>query len=220
MKDRIACEQRLRQNLVGKIFLSEDGHYPEGSIEDLYKQEKANDVILKNLAVEEKGREGKLKSALEQFPVYNEVFAPIKGVGPMTAARLIGAIIDIRKFATKYKLVKFCGVHVMPDGRFPRHRHDEVGNWNPDCRQAMYLLGEQFNRRPNSFWGKKLLENKARLKAVHPEPVLTEKGKKKYTNGHLHKTGLWRTRTQFVRMLWGTWWAWEKQQHVTKEEAA
>jgi len=219
MKERIACEQRIRQNLVGKIFRTEDGQYPEGTIEAQFKAAKANDVIFQTLMTEEARREAELLKALAVFPVYTQVFEPIEGVGPMTAARLIGAIIDIRRFSTKYKLVKFCGAHVMADGRFPRRRHSEVANWNPDARQALFLLGEQFNRRPDSFWGQKLLANKARLKAKHPEPVEVD-GKKRYTNGHLHKIGLWRTRTQFARMLWGAWWAWEKQQHEKKEEAA
>lgn len=217
MKERIACEQRIRQNLVGKIFRTQDGQYPEGSIEEQYQAAKANDVILKNLLDEEKRRAAELNAALGDFPVYRTVFGPIKGVGPMTAARLIGAVIDIRRFPTKFKFVKFCGAHILEDGRFPRRRHGEVANWNPSARQALFLLGEQFNRRPGSYWGQKLLANKVRLKEKHPEPVETEGGKKRYTPGHLHKTGLWRTRTQFARSLWGAWWAWEKEQNKKEE---
>ncbi|MBI2355643.1 MAG: transposase [Candidatus Doudnabacteria bacterium] len=218
MKQRIACEQRIFGNLHGQIFRNDEGHYPEGAIEDLYNRAKANDTILQNLLAEETRRERELAEALESFPVYQQIFAPIEECGIMTAARLIGSIIDIRRFATKYKLVAFCGAHVMADGRFPRRRSDEVANWNPEARQALYLLGDQWNRRPGSYWGQKLLANKSRLKQRHPEPLLVD-GVMKYTAAHLHRTALWRTGTQFVRHLYGAWWAWQRGISA-KEDAA
>jgi hypothetical protein len=79
-----------------------------------------------------------------------------------------------------------------------------MSNWSPAARQAMYLLAEQWVKRPDSFWGRKLKENKARLRVIHPE-ILEVEGKKRYTDGHIHKMACWRTATQFVRKLANDW---------------
>ncbi|MBI5731738.1 MAG: transposase, partial [Candidatus Magasanikbacteria bacterium] len=175
MASRIACEQRLRSNVVGSIFLSNTGLYPEGQIEDEFNRRAANDVILQNLCQEESKRAADLKRAVEATALWERIFAPIEGMGPRLAASFIAAIADIRRFETDAKLKAFCGVHVLDDGRFPRQRGGEVANWNPSLRQALYLLGDQFNRRPESVWGQKQREYKVKLRAAHPYPVLVVK---------------------------------------------
>jgi hypothetical protein len=107
--------------------------------------------------------------------------------------------------ATQAKLKKFCGVAVMEDGKFPRRRAGSVANWHPDARQALYLLADQFNRQSDrTRWGKLLLEYKVKLRAAHPD-VLEVDGKKRYTDGHIHKMALWRTVTKFVEWLADEW---------------
>ncbi len=206
MKAEIACGQRLRSRFIGSIFFSPDGQYPDGSIEDAFDAEKANDAILKVLKAERRTAERALSDACEGLDVYKNLFEPIEGVGPMIASRIIAAVADIRMFSTKAKLKAYMGAHVLKDGRFPRKRGGEVANWHPDARQALYLLADQFNRRPGTHWGKKLLEYKAKLRAKHPEPVIGENGKKKYTDGHIHKMAMWRTVSKFVEWLWANWW--------------
>lgn len=107
--------------------------------------------------------------------------------------------------ATQAKLKQFCGVAVTQDGRFPRRRAGSVANWHPDARQALYLLADQFNRQSNRTpWGRMLLEYKTKLRTAHPE-VVEEDGKKRYTDGHIHKMALWRTVTKFVEWLADQW---------------
>ncbi|MCH7883204.1 hypothetical protein IIA95_02210, partial [Patescibacteria group bacterium] len=100
MKARITCQQRLRQRLIGKIFCSEDGLYPEGAIEDLFKAEKANDEELRLHVKKEKALIKELKKALENLDIYTKLFKPIEGCGPVLAAPLISEICDIRRFET------------------------------------------------------------------------------------------------------------------------
>lgn len=348
MRDRIRCEQRILQSLVGRVFLSEEGHYPEGVIKDQFDREKADDKIFQGLVSEEERRDKELARAVKGTLVWQAIFEPIQGCGPRVAAGLIAPISDIRRFlveadprrmgelrrqclelerqgrlgedldkvsarctsATTHfqkvqmvrswkrqygseeeaklldeaiklhqrraqlrrqasrsrgraKLRKFCGVHVitpfyceacdktfkpeelvqreiagdmllvcpacitdklerMP-GIFPRRRTGQVANWNPTARQALYLLGDQFNRRPDSTWGKVLLHYKEVLRKAHPEVVEEEvrarKGnrtvtemRKRYTNGHIHKMALWRTLSKFVDHLFDTWSALERDQ--------
>jgi hypothetical protein len=92
-----------------------------------------------------------------------------------------------------------------------RQRRGQVSNWNRDVRQSLFLLGDQFNRRPTSFWGNKLLENKKTLRERHPEVVTNENGKKRYTDGHIHKLATWMTLRQFLKFLHREWWALEKE---------
>ena len=115
------------------------------------------------------------------------------------------------------KLVAFCGVHVMQGGKFPRRRTGQTSNWSPAARQALYLLAEQWVKRPDSHWGRKLKENKARLRVIHPQ-VLEIEGKKRYTDGHIHKMACWRTATQFVRKLANDWMKLEGSPQVTSTE--
>lgn len=209
MKARIACEQRMHQRFIGAVFCNPEGLYREGAIEKAFDEEKANDAILQPLLKEEGRRERELAKALGATEVWHEVFKPIEGCGPMIAAPIIAAIGDIRQFQTDAKLKAFCGVHVLPDGRFPRRRSGELANWSPQARQALYLLGEQFNRRPNSFWGRYLRQMKANLRQRHPEPVPEERdgGKtvRRWTDAHVHRTATWRTLSRFVERLHRDW---------------
>lgn len=219
MKARIGCELRLRQQFIGRIFCSEAGGYPQGNIQLLFDQEKANDQILQGLLEEERRRDADLRKAVRKLQIWTDVFEPIEGCGERIAADIIGAIGDIRRFPTPAKLKAFLGVHVRNGGKhgdvptrmqFPRQRHGEVANWTPEGRQALYLLAEQFNYRPNSTWGMKLRENKVRLREKHPE-VVEVGGKKRYTNAHIHKMAIWRTLSQFTVWLWRAWWDTERQ---------
>lgn len=83
------------------------------------------------------------------------------------------------------KMMAYCGLHTMPnsgDGPdadfyrvFPRHKTGEVGNWSTDLRQAFYQLGEQWNKKPGSFWGAKLLQYKDGFYQKHPNPIACDR---------------------------------------------
>ncbi len=221
---RIACENRFRQRFVGSIFLSPDGHFPEGGIEDIYDAKKASYVVLSAIEKEERKCNTDLERMLKTLDIYTKIFEPIKGVGPRIAAGIISAIGDIRRFENSDKLRAFAGCHVNgADGektplgteeesgwKFPRHTRGKVANWHPDLRQTLYLLGDQFNRNPDSPWGTMLRGYKVKFRAKHPEPI--KEGKiTRYTNGHIHKRAMWRTVTKFLDWLHREWTRLEKQ---------
>ncbi|MEX2170791.1 MAG: hypothetical protein WD851_15850 [Pirellulales bacterium] len=97
-KDRMACAQRLRQRTIGSIFLSPDGKYPEGLIEDLYDERSASDAILTVVEKEEARRESEMKKLVHKLDVWQEIFGPIEGCGEVLAAGIISAIGNIRRF--------------------------------------------------------------------------------------------------------------------------
>jgi hypothetical protein len=235
MKGRIATEQRMYLASSGQIFCREDGLFPEGSIAAAYLEEKASDEILKGMEADEERRKDNLIKAIKQLDVYREVFAPVTGIGPMIAARMIVSIQDIRRFQDHFdstgkkhagnaKLKAYCGAFVKKGGKygdrpferqFPRQRRGKPSNWSGEARQGLYLLvKEQFVRQKDrTRWGRLLLEYKARLRAKYPEPVEVEKadGKKvkRYTDGHIHKMAIWKTASKFVEWLYKEWWAFE-----------
>jgi transposase len=219
---RIKRQQQIWHSLIGRVFLDEDKHYGdlEGEVADVYQQAQDDDSILQNLLAQEKAAEKDLKKAVRQLPIWDEIFKGIDGCGERIAAGIVASIADIRRFIAPNgaaKLKKFCSVHVMDDGRFPRQRHGEVCEGTPEARRALYLLADQFNRRPDSDWGKELLRRKLALREKHPEPVdveVMEEGEggkkvaktvKRYTDGHIHKMAQWRTLTRFVEKLYKQW---------------
>lgn len=210
MKARIACEQRLRQRFIGGIFCKPDGYFPEGQIEKLYDEAKANDPIYQALLKEETARERELQRLVESSGVWRHVFGEVEGMGWAIASRIIASVVDIRRFPGKPQFKAFSGVHVLPEGKFARRRSGSIANWSPDARQAFFLFGDQMNRRPDSVWGRKLREYKVKFRAKYPEPIVGEKGVKKYTNLHIHRMATWRTITKFAEWLYREWTRHEK----------
>ncbi len=216
---RIGCGQRLLQQSHGAVFCHPDGEYPQGLLETTVKQIRDNSAVYQALEEEEGKLKNELEKLLKNMPVYQKLFQPIIGVGPMIAARLLVAIGDIRRFETLPAFRKFCGVHVGVDGKFERQKRGQNNNWNPLARQAFYLLVDQFNRRPDSEWGQTLLANKAALRAKHPE-VLIVHGKKQYTDGHILKMALWKTAGDFAKWLYREWRKLENVEIEEKSQAA
>lgn len=168
MRARIMCEQRLCQRSIGETFKMLDTSGVT-SIEDSLKALKANDTTLTALKKEENRISRELEKALEQHTVYTKIFQPIEGVGPSIAARIISTVPDIDLFESSAKLKAFFGVHVLGDGRQVRKRSGTRCNWNPNARQGLFLLADQFVKRKDSIWGIKLRENKEALREKYPE---------------------------------------------------
>lgn len=243
LKTRIAAGQRLDQRLIGRIFLSEEGHYPEGRIEDDCDKQRASDEIYGSCEDAEHELDGDLERAVKDTDEWKQVFEGIEGCGSRITAGILAAIGDVRRFRvapdhagaltldekrrrsrvartkSMAKLKAFCGVHVLVGGKhtavppekcFPRRRGGMVANWNPLARQSLFLfVSDQLNRRPNSVWGKKLRAYKTGFRTRHPEEVtVTKQGDdgerqvKKYTDGHIHKMGIWRTASRFVEWMY------------------
>lgn len=184
MQSRMACAQRVRQRLKKMAYCVQDG-YPEGGIKLYIEQGLANDKVLVALEDEEKKVTSELKKLMNSLAVW-KVFAPIEGVGELTATALVVAIQDINRFPGEPQLKSFLGVHTLrTDGKkfekgekpmagnskFARRRQGQLSNWNQEGRQALYLIGEQFCVwKKNSPWGMVAQEVKHRWLQKHPNP--------------------------------------------------
>ena len=140
------------------------------------------------------------------------------------AGRLIANIGDIRRFESPAKLKAYCGVHLSPEGEFVRRRRGQVSSWSDDCRKALFLLADQFFKRPGSEWGKVLRSYIEKFRVKQPivlckvhnrafEACQAEKAKgckRSYNDLHIRKMAMWRTVTKFVEWLWREWTELEK----------
>lgn len=114
---------------------------------------------------------------------------------------------------------KCSGTEIAPHGVFPRQRRGTTCNWNPEVRQAMFLLGDQFNRRPNTRWGQLQREYKAKLRAKYPEPILVD-GKKRYSDAHILRMATWKALSKFVEWLFDEWTNLEAGKTTSLKQAA
>ena len=228
---RMGQVARLRQSVIGKIFMGPEGLYEEGvpklrllltkfmdGLYQIFEKKKSKHVaVLEALIAAEATAKRELEQAVESSRNW-KLFAPVPGVGPSIAGALIASIGDVRKFQTEAKLWAFCGLHTLKTdgtkflpgekpvgGIMARRRSGQLSNWQPKARQALYLLADQFNRRPDSYWGQKLRANKAAYRLKYPEAVKNEAGKLRYNDGHIHKMALWKTLRQFTRWLYREW---------------
>ena len=177
MTERRACAQRLRQRCLNALLASEEDILTDiEDLEDYVSECAKNDPILTAVETEEKRRDAELAKAINQIGAYTEVFAKIRGCGPTIAGAILSSVVNIERFATDAKFKAFCGVHVMPDGSFPRHKKGGLGNWQPDARQAFYQLTDQFVRQTDKTrteWGRELLMYKAKFREAHPVPLVS-----------------------------------------------
>lgn len=219
-RERIKCQQRLRQRSIGKQFLTEKGGFPEGNITDWFDSEKASDPILLLLEKEEGKAKRKLENSLKGSRVW-QVIGGVEGIGPSVAGPIVAAIGDIRRFATEAKFMAFCGVHclkqdgtkfspheerVQGDAIMARRRRNQKSNWNGAARQALYLFSDQFSiYRQDSLWGQRFLENKKFYKTKYPEAAEIAGGKRRYYDGHIHRLAIWKTLREFVKWLYAEW---------------
>lgn len=115
-----------------------------------------------------------------------------------------GHQFDAAKHAISEGCTKCHSINVAPKAVFARRRAGVVANWNPIARQALYLLGEQYYRRPDSDGGRKLRAYKEELRLKYPVPVVVGTTKR-YTPIHLHRMSRWRPLTRFAEWLFNRW---------------
>ncbi|OGY45798.1 MAG: hypothetical protein A3J65_02700 [Candidatus Buchananbacteria bacterium RIFCSPHIGHO2_02_FULL_45_11b] len=221
-KDRIAHEQRLWQRVRDGVFLNPEGEYPEGTIEDMIVDAKANSRALGLLQEIEDECNADLEKEVSRHPLYQRVFKGIIGFGIRIAAPVIAFVGRIDRFSKASSFKQFCAVAPNSAGEFQRQRRGEVMAGRPDIRQALWLFAEQANRRPDSEWGQVLLAEKARLRAKHPEAVIVERpdpkkpGKTKkvklYTDGHIHNMARWHMLGKFCEQLFKDWNEFQEEQ--------
>jgi hypothetical protein len=80
----------------------------------------------------------------KEHPLWEEFFATKKGVGPIMAGMLIGAMGNIEVLDKPSQVWKSAGLHVGPDGRAPRRERGQKGLPGfPPMRMVLGMLRRQ-----------------------------------------------------------------------------
>jgi len=143
--------------LVG-AFLESD-KFRSTIFDRLKAQKKAVERVLQGGKVRRKGT--KEFDIIPASDVYKTVFEPIDGCGPLIAARMIAAIVDIRRFKSAPALKAYAGYHHFEDGTRARRVAGKVSNWNTDLKQGVYLFCDQTVKNKKSPWNARLEHRKA-----------------------------------------------------------
>ncbi len=176
MKRRISVYQTILQAQHDLLLITDEDCFPAGVIADEYRKRTADDPFLVATEAAEKHAKKELEKIFKNYDVYQKIFEPVEGCGPLIAARIISTVGDIRRFKSIAAFRRYMGVHVDSQGRFPRFRRDstETG-WAPNGRQGLYLFaGDQCMKNPNSEWGKKLRTIWEKEEILHPHPIVIE----------------------------------------------
>jgi hypothetical protein len=187
-QERLKCGNRFFARMIGRLYLSEEGGYPEGRISDMYDALKATDPIYLVHVEEEKLAKRELERKIKDTRI-GELFDSVHGCGPSIIGGLVSVIMDIRRFPAPANLASYLlGLRMLTEtGKFPRARRGMTGSYSRDGRQALYTLGGMFNYAPNSEWGLKLRANREYYKARHPDVLFVEKRR---DNGAEVETGV------------------------------
>ncbi|MFO0764845.1 MAG: transposase [Patescibacteria group bacterium] len=165
--------------LIGKTF-GDEGLPAQANEEDIAKligafldSDKFRSTIFDRLKAQKKAVEralqgGKVRrkgtkefSIIPANDVFKTVFEPIDGCGPLIAARIIAAVVDIRRFKSLPALKAYAGYHHFEDGSRARRVAGKVSNWNTDLKQGVYLFCDQTVKNKKSSWNAKLERRKA-----------------------------------------------------------
>ena len=129
-----------------------------------------------------------------------EWMSSIKGLRAGSISAKILALIDDISIATNVsKLWRYAGYGVV-NGRAERKKKGEQLHFNVALKTAFWEAAEQFIRQKNPFYYPLYLEEKVRLRKLHPEKV-----GKDYTDGHIHNMAERKITKIFLYHLWYVW---------------
>ena len=157
MKARIEYANRVRARFSTRVAVLGDRTKEElkNELEKLLgsksKGIEPHDASMRHFLEIEKKAEQQLVKVMRKSRFYNEVFAPVEGVGPKIAARFIAGIERIERFPKPRDLSNYAGM--LPrgrEGRLPSRRkaaeHSRPLSRNSQLNTACFNLQEQLFR--------------------------------------------------------------------------
>ncbi len=144
-----------------------------------------------------------------------EHLVSIKGLGTGNLlAQLLAMIDDIGRFDSVSALWRYSVGGVTDEGRMERAKKGEKSMVNKDMAALGYNITDQFVRHNTYPYRDFYDAEKARLRAIHPEPVDAVKGEnvpkrypwpKLYTDSHVDRMARRATFKRFLRDVWVAW---------------
>ncbi|RJQ37434.1 hypothetical protein C4552_01035 [Candidatus Parcubacteria bacterium] len=135
-KDRIACDQRLRQRGIGATFLSEEGLYPEGKIEDEFDAVRANSAALAANIKDEANLQARLVKLVRKLDLWLGALEDVEGCGEVLSAAIITGVGNIRRFRS------FQDTREIERLRAEIIRLETVGKRNDDADKIEEVSGD------------------------------------------------------------------------------
>lgn len=132
-----------------------------------------------------------LAKMVKNEPIF-KAMSKVKGIGPLTAAKLI-AMIDIKRAPTVSALWRYCGYAVI-DGKAERPTKGEKLHFNRRLRTVGYQIGGSFLK-SKSPYADLYYRARERYGIVHPD----------WTKLHIHMAALRIPIKIFLSHLWVTW---------------
>jgi len=180
------------------------------------------EVIGKKLENNESVMAAIVKRELDNVPIYNEFFIPIKGLSTYMSASIISSIKDIKRFQTVSKLWAYSGLHVI-DGKAVKRKAGEKCNWNgflksklrvaADCLMKLNFDADHQPLRYRKFYDdyKNRRENVVACHLTKEEHAKSKDSKATWlpngcTKGHIHNMSLRYIEKMLLQDLWLKWW--------------
>lgn len=201
---RISAEHRIRK--AGEHGLS------ESTVTRLM------DWVNERMDKQERELKAMVLKQIKDEPIWRDWLEGVKGVGPCIAGGLMARIGDCSLFDTVSKLWAYCGQHVV-NGEAPKRKRGEKANWNAFLRTLAWKAGKSFVMVGGGYRDL-YLQEKVRLRKLHPEPVAhdpprykrqtgdeTAAGKPKeevlkYSDGHVDAMARRHTAKVFLAHYW------------------
>lgn len=137
-----------------------------------------------------------------------EWLVSIRGLGSGSlAAQLLAQIDDIAKFATISKLWRHAGMAVI-NGKAERTPKGETSAYNRRLKSLLvgkYGVAYQFVNHHSYPYRDIYDEEKLRLRRLHPEKYLNERGKMMYNDGHIDNMARRKIAKIFLQHVWLMW---------------
>lgn len=142
---------------------------------------------------------------IEEHPIWTEYLSKIRGIGHLTAARLICYIGDASQFDTISKLWAYSGLKVE-EGIAQKRRIGTKLSWNPKMKVLCYLIADVFIKHRTAY--RSLYDQeKQRLRILHPEKMVYETAwdgihKTRWNDGHIHAMASRKMMKIFLSNYW------------------
>jgi len=159
--------EKEREQFVARMGLEKffaKSMIPRKDVRKLFKaiiDEMMNGTVMSPFLQSMKGLVKDMKTVLASDKIHEHVFAPLPGCGPLIAARMMAAIVDIRRFRSAAALKAYAGYHHFEDGSRARRKAGQASNWEQELKQAVYLWTQQTIKLKDSPWRAKLDRRRA-----------------------------------------------------------
>ena len=232
---KIGIEMDIQEHLAELLFgpmrrIVKETKNKSGEIAKPAHKETFTEVLERSLrAIEERLRR-RMVQAFRDNKFWEGMYREIQGCGPVTAAKLIAGIKDIKFFDSRAKLVEAAGYGFLPDGSrkrkvrlssetgralkailqemFPdwtiKQLNDAIRmNWRPGLKQAVFLFTSQIRGygQPDNPWKQAYLHRLAYEKALQEQFAPKPDGTTSYPDDRAQR---WLGQ-KFLRHLWSAW---------------